>query len=191
MKNVLLSVLVILIASTANSQEFSKADKSSLDMAYYPARSAFRSFAKTPEEKISLTPKIRVIYSRPVAGGREIFGNLVPFDKPWRLGANESTEIQFMTPVSIGGTVVPAGRYTLYAVPGKDSWKVTVNYDLDGWGAYAYRPEMDLASITVPTSSVDETIDEFSVALYEASSGMVHLKMGWDKTVVEVPIELL
>ncbi|MFT6203515.1 MAG: hypothetical protein ACI9V1_001639 [Spirosomataceae bacterium] len=192
MKNVLLSVLVLFTSfSAANSQEFAKVDKSSLDIAYYPTRAAFKTFAKTDEEKVSLTPKIRVVYSRPMASGRTIFGELVPFDKPWRIGANESTEIQFLTPVKIGDNVVPAGRYTLYAIPTKDSWTVKINLDVDGWGAYAYRPEMDVASITVPTSSVDDAIDAFSVALYEAPSGMVHLKMSWDKTVVEVPIMLL
>lgn len=194
MKNVFLSVLVLFSSlSVANSQEFAKVDKSSLDIAYYPARAAFKNFAKTDEEKIGLTPKIRVIYSRPMAAGRTIFGDLVPYDKPWRVGANESTEIQFMTPVKIGDDIVPAGRYTLYAMPTKDSWTVMVNLDVDGWGAYAYRPEMDVASITVPTSMVSDVTDAFSIALYqpEGSDNVVHLKMGWDKTVVEVPITLL
>jgi len=192
MKNVLLSVLVLFTSfSVANSQEFATVDKSSLDIAYYPTRAAFKTFAKTDEEKMSLTPKIRVVYSRPMAAGRTIFGDLVPFDEPWRVGANESAEIQFLTPVKIGEHVVPAGRYTLYVIPAKDSWIVKINLDVDGWGAYAYRSAMNVASITVPTSSVGEVIDAFSVALYEAPSGMVHLKMGWDKTVVEVPITLL
>lgn len=192
MKNVFFSALVLFTSfSAASSQEFAKVDKSTLDIAYYPARAAFKTFAKTDEEKTGLTPKVRVMYSRPMAAGRSVFGELVPFDKPWRVGANESTEIQFLTAVKIGDNVVPAGRYTLYATPNKDNWTVKINLDLDGWGAYAYRPEMDVASITVPTSSVSEVIDAFSIVLYEAPSGMVHLKMGWDKTVVEVPIKLL
>lgn len=192
MKNVFLSALVLFASfSAASSQEFAKVDKSTLDIAYYPERAAFKTFAKTDEEKAGLTPKIRIIYSRPVAAGRSVFGELVPFDKPWRVGANESTEIQFLTPVKIGDNVVPAGRYTLYAMPTKDFWTVKINLDVDGWGAYAYRPEMDVASITVPTSTVADVVDAFSIALYEAPSGMVHLKMGWDKTVVEVPIKLL
>lgn len=192
MKSLFLSALVLFTSLTAaNSQEFAKVDKSVLDIAYYPARAAFKNFAKTDEEKAGLTPKIRVIYSRPLASGRSIFGELVPFDQPWRVGANESTEIQFLAPVQIGNNVVPAGRYTMYAMLAKDNWTVKINLDVDGWGAYAYRPEMDVASITVPTASVSEPIDAFSVVLYEAPSGMVHLKMGWDKTVVEVPIKLL
>lgn len=183
--------MCVAILSSGKAQEFAKLDKSTLDVAYYPTRAAFRSFAKTPEEKAKLTPMIRVVYSRPLASGRTIFGDLVPFDKPWRVGANESTEILFLTPVSIGDQVVPAGRYTIYAVPAQGSWTVKINLDVDGWGAYAYRPEMDIASITVPTASVSDTIDEFSITLYEASEGVVHLKMGWEKTVAEVPIKLL
>lgn len=192
MKKIIAIALTCLATyATTNGQDFSKLDKSPLDMVYYPARAAFRGFAKTSEEKISQTPKIRVIYSRPAAAGRAIFGELVPFGQPWRIGANESTEIQFFTPVSINGTVLPAGRYSMIAIPTKDSWTIKFNFDVDLWGAYSYRPEMDVASITVPTASSNEQINDFSITLYEASKAVAHLKIGWDKTVVEVPITFL
>ncbi|MEL7161554.1 MAG: DUF2911 domain-containing protein, partial [Bacteroidota bacterium] len=104
---------------------------------------------------------------------------------------NETAEIQFFTPVKIGSSVIPAGRYTFGAIPTADNWEVFFSLDVDGWGVYAYKPERNVATITVPTSTLPEAIENFTVSLFEASPGTVHLKMGWDETAVEVPIQLL
>jgi hypothetical protein len=116
---------------------------------------------------------------------------LVPYGEPQRIGANESNEITFFTPVMIGEILVPAGRYTFGAVPTAEEWEVFFSVDLDGWGVYAYNPDHNVATITVPTAQSDEVIENLAMTLYEAESGMVHLKMGWDQTVVEVPIKLM
>ncbi len=175
-----------------SAQDFADLDASPLDVVYYPNRAAFRAFAKTDADAAALQPKIRVFYSRPFMKGREVWGGeLAPFDKPYRLGANESSEIHFFAPVKIGDRVVPAGRYTFGAIPKAESWEVFFSLDLDGWGVYAYQPERNVASVTVPTAASEEPIENFSITLYEASPGIIHLKMGWDKTVVEVPITLL
>jgi hypothetical protein len=175
-----------------SAQDFVDVDKSPLDAAYYPARAAFRAFAKTDSASVALEPKVRVIYSRPFKKGRDIWGgDLAPYGEPYRLGANEATEVQFYAPVKIGNHVVPAGRYTIGAIPTADNWEVFFSLDVDGWGVYAYQPKRNVATITVPTSSVEEVIENFSINLYEASPGTIHMKMGWDKTVVEVPIVLV
>ena len=192
MKNFFLLLALVAGSFTLSAQDFADVDKSPLDAAYYPARAAFRAFAKTPEEGAALEPKIRVLYSRPYKNDREVWGGkLAPYNEPYRLGANETAEIQFFTPVKIGDRVVPAGRYSFGAIPTAESWDVFFSLDLDGWGVYAYKPERNVATITVPTAKTAETLENFSIVLYEADSGMVHLKMGWDDTMVEVPIELL
>lgn len=185
-------LLTALLSTCALAQKFADVDKSPLDAAYYPARAAFRAFAKTDSAAAALEPKIRVLYSRPYKKGRKVWGgDLAPYGEPYRLGANETTEITFLVPVSIGGKVVPAGRYTLGAIPNEMNWEVFLSVDVDGWGVYAYKPEHNVATITVPVGQSEDVIENFSIALYEASPGVVHLKMGWDKTVVEVPITLL
>ena len=186
-------LLACLATLTMNAQDFADVDKSPLDAVYYPNRAAFRAFAKTDSAKLANEPRIRILYSRPSKKGREIFGTekMIPYGEPYRLGANETTEIQFFAPVKIGDAVIPAGRYTLGAIPTAANWEVFVSLDLDGWGVYAYKPEHNVATVTVPTKQVAETIEHFSITLYEATPGVVHLKMGWDKTVVEVPITLL
>ncbi|MBC6994414.1 DUF2911 domain-containing protein [Neolewinella lacunae] len=192
MPRLLLFLLAFVATLSLSAQDFADLDASPLDAVYYPNRAAFRAFAKTDADAAALQPKIRVLYSRPYMKGRKVWGGeLAPFGEPYRLGANETSEIQFFAPVKIGDQVVPAGRYTFGAIPQAESWQVFFSLDLDGWGVYAYKPERNVASITVPTTATEETVENFSITLYEASPGVVHLKMGWDKTVVEVPITLL
>ena len=158
-----------------------------------PARAAFRAFSKTEEEAAGLEPKVRVLYSRPYLKGRTVFGNedMAPYGDPYRLGANETAEIHFFTPVKIGDQLLPAGRYTFGAVPTAETWEVFFSLDVDGWGTYAYKPEHNVATISVPTQTATESIENFSVTMYEADSGDVHLKMGWGTTFVEVPMTLM
>ncbi|AXG69244.1 hypothetical protein KORDIASMS9_01464 [Kordia sp. SMS9] len=176
--------------SVTYAQKFPKADKSPTDIAHYPTNAAKRAFAKTAEQKKALEPKIRVIYARPYKKGRDVFGGLLKFGKAWRVGANESTEILFMTDVMVGDTQVKAGRYSVVIIPTKDSWTMKINSENDGWGNYSYDASKDVASITVPTQKSDKEIEQLSVVLYEKSENTVHLKIGWDTTVAEFPITL-
>ena len=187
-----LLTLAVVFATGLSAQDFADVDKSPLDVVYYPNRAAFRAFAKSDSAAMALEPKIRVLYSRPYKKGREVWGgDLAPYGEPYRLGANETTEITFYQPVRIHKQVIPAGRYTIGAIPNANSFEVFFSIDVDGWGVYAYKPENNVATVSVPSEQVDEVIENFSITLYEAAGGKVHLKMGWDKTVVEVPIELL
>ncbi|MCB0562246.1 MAG: DUF2911 domain-containing protein [Lewinellaceae bacterium] len=188
-----LLTIALLLATTlaflpqADAQDFSDLDKSPMDAAYYPQRAAFRAFAKTDEEKMANQPMIRVLYSRPQMKGREVFGGIVKYGETWRLGANESTEIHFYQDVTINGTAVKAGRYTVYAIPGEKEWEVSFSSDLDNWGAYAYNPEHNVATITVPVEASEKPIEAFSITFDKADDG-AHMIMGWEKTVVRVPI---
>lgn len=189
-KLLILSSIALATISMSFGQEFKDLDKSPLDVAYYPANATKRVFAKTDEEKKALEPKIRVVYSRPQKKGRVIFGNLVEYGADWRLGANECTEIHFMTDVKFGGKTVKAGRYLMMVTPSEKEWKVTLNSITDQWGIYAIDSKFDIASVTVPVQKSEEEIEELSIALYEKSKNVVHIKIGWDNTVVEVPVTL-
>ncbi len=192
MKQLLFLLTLVLSSSFVSAQDFAEMDKSPMDAAYFPARAAFRAFAKTDAEKAALAPKIRVLYSRPMKKDRAVMGDkLVPYGEPYRLGANESAEIIFMTEVQIGKTRVGAGRYTIYAIPTAKEWEVVINTDVDGWGAYAYDAAKNVASITVPVQKSVDDIEAFSMTFYEAPSGMAHLKIGWENTIIEVPIKVL
>ena len=168
-------LVITALTLTANAQDFPKQDKSALDLAYFPSDAVKRKWGKTEEEVKAKEPKMRIIYSRPLKKGREIFGNLVKYNEPWRLGANERTEINFMTDVMIGEKELTAGRYTMYAVPTEKEWTITFNSHLDDWGVYKHDTANDLVSVTVPVQKVDE-LEAFSVVLYSPSKdNTVHI----------------
>ena len=184
-------VLLSFFAIQVSAQNFAEIDGSVLDIAYYPNGAHRAAFAKTPDEKAALMPRIKVIYSRPLMKGRKIFGELVKFDESWRMGANESTEVTFYTPVMIGESVLAPGRYTLYCIPSQDSWTLKVHPNLDGWGNFGYDSSKDLASVTAPLTKSNEAIEALSITMYKEASGKVHLKLGWENSIVEFPITLL
>src|SRR5437764_8964762 len=93
--------------------KLSELDKSPLDMAYFPADYPMLKI----KNKAVVSPVARVIYSRPQVDNRVIFGELIEYNKVWRLGANEATEIEFFKDVMINGKKVAKGRYTLYVIP--------------------------------------------------------------------------
>jgi hypothetical protein len=92
---------------------------------------------------------ITVNYSRPAVKGRAIWGALVPYDKVWRTGANEATQISFSDDVTINGQPLPKGTYSLHTIPGKDSWTIIFNKTAKQWGSFNYKQEEDALRVTV------------------------------------------
>lgn len=186
----ILCLICLLFTLMSNAQKFDKLDKSPMDRAYYPANAAKRTFIKSEVKKAAAAPIMRVTYSRPAKKGREIFGKMLKYGEAWRIGANESTEILFMTDVVFGGTTVKAGRYSLLIIPLEDTWTLKLNTALDGWGNYGYEPAKDIASISASVKKDGKEIEHLSMALYEASDKIIHLKIGWDTYSAEFPITL-
>jgi len=167
-----LSILLLGSLSSMHAQRFSGLQKSPTDISY----------AKTER---NAKPDIKVIYSRPQKKDREIFGNIVKFDKVWRTGADEATEIKLFSDMKMGDKPVKAGTYSLFTIPGKKEWTVILSSELDVWGAYTYKETSDIARIKVPVSS-GEALEVFSIAFKQVDNGY-HMVIGWDKTRIEVP----
>lgn len=182
MKNLLLFCFVLAANGTVQSQNFRKVDKSPLDYAYFPDH--FAHDRKEGEKAI-----VRVTYSRPTKNDREIFGKLVPFGKVWRTGANENTEIKFYQDVEVGGKKVKAGTYSLFTVPGEKEWTIILNNDLDYWGAFKYNEKNDVLRVSVPASTLNDPLENFSIQFEAKGEKQAVMKLGWDKTVVEVPFK--
>jgi len=91
---------------------------------------------------------ITVDYSRPGVKGRTIWGGLVPYDKVWRTGANEATQISFSDDVTINGQPLPKGTYSLHTIPGKDSWTIIFNKTAKQWGSFNYDAAQDALRVT-------------------------------------------
>ena len=158
-------------------------DKSIMDMSYYPV-----NYPILKIQDKALEPLVaRIVYSRPQKNGRTVFGELVEYNKVWRLGANEATEIEFYKDVKIGSTKVKKGRYTLYAQPDTDKWTIILNKENDTWGAFKYDAKKDAARIEVSVQKQTDSIELFSMYFEKAVNG-ANLFIGWDDASVKVPI---
>lgn len=130
---------------------------------------------------------VKVVYGMPFKNDRVIFGELVPFNRVWRTGANEATEITFTGDVNFGGNTVSAGHYALFTIPGETEWTVILNRGLGQWGAFRYNEELDVTRITVPVEQLDEVWEAFRIQL-ENVEGVIHMTLRWDQTGIRVPI---
>lgn len=185
----LLVVLLFLSLLGANAQTFRGLDKSPMDMAYYPDDYAHdRKFA--PAKIGTDKAMVRVTYTRPAKNGREVFGKLVPYGKVWRAGANEAPEIKFYQDVTIGGKKIPAGNYALLTIPNETEWTIILSSDLDQWGAYSYNEALDVARVNVPVQKLENPLENFSIQFAKKDAKTATMYLGWDTTVVAVPMGL-
>lgn len=141
----------------------------------------------TVEQQFSMS-KITVDYGRPGVKGRKIFGDLVPYGKVWRAGANSSTKIEFRQSINFGGVVVPAGKYGLYIQPNEKDWKIILNSDSQSWGT-AYDASKDLYSVVVPVQKMTDRQEFFEIALQPVDDNAVDLVFKWDNVKAVVPMK--
>lgn len=135
------------------------------------------------------TTKITIDYHRPGVKGRTIWGALLPWDKPWRMGANEATTITFSDPVKIGGKDVPAGTYSFFAIPGRDKWTLIINKDPKQWGAFGYDQAKDQVRLDVtPVPAPHTEWMRFSIDPVSPSSAVVNLN--WEKVNIPMTVEV-
>jgi tetratricopeptide (TPR) repeat protein len=130
---------------------------------------------------------IELNYSRPGMKGRKIFGDLVPYGKVWRTGANSATRIKFSDDVTIGNQTLKAGEYAIYTVPNEKEWEIIINKGSANWGT-DYKQEDDIFRIKVPSSKLDQPVETFTMQFANVKSNNADLQIIWEKTMVSVPI---
>ena len=162
---------------------------SPLDLVQYPPMSRLRNFVKE-EDLEANEPKVRVVYGRPQLKGRKVFGELLPYGKLWRLGANETTEVTFFDDVTIGGKPVKAGRYGLFATPKNGEWEFVLHSSTQSWGSANYDEADTVLKMTAGTEKTPETLEALSMTFVEAGDDTVHLVIGWEDTMARLPIVL-
>lgn len=134
---------------------------------------------------------VAIDYSRPSAKGRTIFGDLVPFGKLWRTGANANSIVTFSDDVIIDGKALPKGKYALYTIPKADMWDVIFYKDTDNWG----NPEnFDEAKVALKTTAKPQMLnirqETFTIAMNNLDNNFGHLEISWEKTLVAVKVEV-
>jgi len=145
------------------------------------------------EQTVGLTT-IKLEYSRPSMKGREIFGDLVPYDKMWRTGANKNTIISFSDAVMIDGKKLPAGDYAVFATPSKNSWDVVFYTDTNNWGLPQKWDESKVALKTkAEVQKMPMKMETFTIVIDELKNDSAAINFLWEDTVayltVNVPTE--
>jgi hypothetical protein len=156
-------------------------DVSPMDMAYYPIDYPKLKMA----HELTTPPMARVIYSRPHLQGRHIFHEVLKYDEPWRLGANEATELALYKDVTIQDKKIKAGRYTLYCIPHPDNWTIAINNNIDTWGLEPDSTK-DVARFVVPVVKTQNSLEYFTM-IFEKKENEALLLMAWDDVEVRLP----
>ena len=131
---------------------------------------------------------IEVSYSRPSVKGRVIFGDLVPYGKVWRTGANNATTIQFGDDVVFGNAKVPAGKYGLLTIPNQNQWTVIITKQTDVTSPAAYKQDQDVARVQVTPDELPFPVETFMFVFDNMTSNSTDLLLVWDRTIVRIPI---
>ena len=131
---------------------------------------------------------VEVSYSRPAVKGRTIFGDLVPWNKVWRTGANAATTITFGDEVTFGGQKISAGKYGLLTIPNPTEWTVILTKQLDVTSPAAYKQDQDVARVKVTVDDLPFSLESFLISFNAVRPSSMELLIGWDQTIVRIPI---
>ena len=172
MKKIVCILNALLILSLANAQTLTTPQPS-------PLQTIKQNFA---------LGSIELSYSRPAKKGRKIMGDLVPFGKVWRTGANAATTITFSEEVTIGGLAVKAGKYGLLTIPDAGKWTVIISKDVNVSSPAAYKPENDVVRVQSDVVTTPFTVENFTINFANITSSSCNVEMMWENSYVSFPI---
>jgi len=174
MKNFLILVAIIIANFTIEAQ----------------VRTPESSPKTTINQVVGLTD-VEIVYSRPSARGRAVFGNLVPFGKLWRTGANQNTIISFSDDVVIGGKTLAKGKYALYTVPNIQSWEVIFYKTTDNWGTPADFKEENVAlRTTVKEEALSKPVETLTIGISRIDTDFAYLEIYWENSYAALKFEV-
>ena len=134
---------------------------------------------------------VEIEYSRPGLKGRNIFGDLVPFGKVWRTGANSNTTISFSEDVIIDGKTLKKGKYALYTLPKVENWEIIFYSKTDNWGNPEVWNESDVALRTTVTPEIlNRNVESFTIDINNLDNNFAYLNLSWEKTLVSLKFEV-
>ncbi|TVZ55551.1 Protein of unknown function (DUF2911) [Lutibacter sp. Hel_I_33_5] len=173
MKKILLSLFVVAISFSANAQIKTPAPSPSSKM----------------EQAVGLTD-VTLEYSRPGMKGRTIFGDLVPYGKLWRTGANANTKVTFSTDVTVGGKELKKGTYAIYTKPGASSWDVIFYSDASNWGTPRKWDDAKVAAeVKVDVIPMPMDIETFTMTFDDLTNSSAVIGILWEKAYVGIKFE--
>lgn len=183
MSNVSHSLRATCVASLLSTLLFSSMSIAADDKVEFPAASQHA----VVKQRVGLTD-VEVDYSRPNKNDRNIFGGLVPFDKPWRTGANQPTKVTVSAPVKLGDKDIPAGEYVLYTIPGANEWALIFSKNLKAQSLADQKPEDEAARVTAKPVTLAAPAETFTIGFEDLRANSATFYLEWDKT--RVPVKL-
>jgi hypothetical protein len=145
----------------------------------------------SPRDSVFLsldTNTISVNYGRPSMRGRKIMGELVPWNKVWRTGANQATHLRTTFDMVLGGVPVTRGTYTLWTIPSPTGWKIVLNKQTGQWGT-VYNERLDLARFDAVVKGLPAPVETLTIALESTGKSSGVLRLSWERTSISVPFE--
>lgn len=173
MKKIILSVLFVASCILSSNAQTLKTPAPS------PTQTLKQDFALS---------NIEVSYSRPSVKGRVIFGDVVPFGKVWRTGANAATTITFGDTVMVGGKKINPGKYGLLTIPNVSEWTIIISSNTTVNNPADYKQEEDIVRVTSKTSTMVNAVESFTLSFANMKPTSCDLQFLWDKTLVSLPI---
>ncbi|OYQ34064.1 dihydrolipoamide dehydrogenase [Flavobacterium cyanobacteriorum] len=174
MKKVLITAALMLVLSAASAQ----------------VRTPQSSPSAHIEQTVGLTD-VKIDYSRPSAKGRSVYGELVPYGKLWRTGANANTVITFSQDVIIAGKTLPKGSYALFTLPKADSWDIIFYADTNNWGVPdKWDDKKEVLRATVKPEFLSRNIETLTIGINNLDSDYGHIEIAWEKTMVSLKFEV-
>ena len=161
----------------------------SLFMAEAQLKTPAPSPTQTIKQDFALS-SVELSYSRPGMKGRTIYGELVPYGKVWRTGANQATTLTFGEDVMIGGTKVKAGKYGLLTIPERKEWTIIITKQLDVTSPAAYKEDMDVVRVIASTEKMSDKMETFTIEFANVTPNKCDLEMKWENTAVKLPISV-
>jgi hypothetical protein len=144
---------------------------------------------KSVSQKVGYT-QVNLIWSSPSVRGRQIWGDLVPYNELWRVGANAATTIEFSTDVTINGTRVAKGKYALFIMPNQHAkWTVILNTDHEQWGSYNYDKSKDVLRFDVLPKKRAGIQEELALSISQHSFIHGSITVSWELLDIEIPFE--
>lgn len=143
------------------------------------------------EQAVGLTT-FTIEYSRPGVKGRTVFGDLVPYGKVWRTGANKAVQFSIDTDITVEGKELKAGKYALFTVPNKDNWDIIFYEETEIWGTPGtWVDSLEAARVKVRSKALTDVVESFTISIDNCSNGSsAHLNISWEKTMVSVKMEV-
>ena len=178
----LLLIALCLSVCSYGQLQVTEPDKSPLDVSYSPQGYPILKFQN---KEMNGKLNARVVYSRPQVKGRVIFGSEVKYNEVWRLGANESTEIELYKNAVIAGKKIAKGRYSMYCIPEENQWTIILNKDTDSWGSFSYNAERDVVRAAIGVSKNESPVEYLTIYFDNVNN----LVMMWADLKANLPIQ--